>query len=162
MRHSLKQFRIATGKENIKRTTIVHLYGRLNKNQKISYRTRPSSSVPCGLNNESIISSFGDCERTEALYFETRGHSREPTTYNQNGNKHHIIGILDLGILVRFGSTLMQRKFSSILLQWTVYQTVQGIHGTHPFPRWELGPLIQEVYLGTFQFVAVSSFHQAD
>jgi hypothetical protein len=41
---------------------------------KISYLIRPSSLASRGLNNESIISILGDWVRTEALYYEIRGH----------------------------------------------------------------------------------------
>jgi hypothetical protein len=36
----------------------------------MSYRIRPSSSVPRGLNNEDIISSLGDWVCTVALYLD--------------------------------------------------------------------------------------------
>lgn len=40
----------------------------------------PKSLSDTGLKRESIISTFGDCERTEALYREISGQHLELTT----------------------------------------------------------------------------------
>lgn len=60
-------------------------YSRTGEEVNQALPVRPSCSVPCGLINESITSNLGDCERTDAIYFKTRGHSQELTTAAVDG-----------------------------------------------------------------------------
>lgn len=109
-------------------------FAKPNKSSEVRiYLNIPSSLVSdTFLYRESIISTFGDCVRTHALYFEIRGHCLELTTWEfQQGRKKETVMINWY-----FGKSIDN---SSLALQTNLPQQLMGhrigqaSHGTHPY-----------------------------
>lgn len=98
----------------------------------------PSSSpFGNGLYKESIISTFGDCVRTDALYLETKGQHLEPTTWKfQNiSSKVNQAKKFQVYDTLSQNRSEKKRKEENVQQLWMGYLIDLETHEKHPFPR---------------------------